>query len=215
MRKAKLFTSVLLASIILSACGEKSKSTVSSDNTSLIETKKETAASTEESEEEKKLLETSNASEETNSISTSDFNLDVNWDIPKNIIKSALLEIGINETDILSLDVKDANESSSQIDATFLIQTNLMKLEAETVYYETLDTWSIIWIINSDNQHIYYLEPSLVGTMELYEYPSDELITPSTSSLEQHSQELETIWESLDAENDAALSSISEKYNEN
>ena len=48
--------------------------------------------------------------------------------------------------------------------------------------------------------------------MDLYQYPSDELITPATSSLEQHSQKLETIWESLDEKNDAALSSIAEKY---
>lgn len=212
MKKAKLFASVLLASAMLSACGGESKPTVSTDNTSVDRTEEETKTSTEELVTEKQLSETSSAALETNSISASDFNLDVNWDVPEQIVKSALFEIGVNETNILSLTVKDANESSFQIDATFSVQTDLMELEAETVYYEMLDTWSIIWIMNSDNQHIYYLEPSLAGTMDLYQYPSDELITPATSSLEQHSQKLETIWESLDEKNDAALSSIAEKY---
>lgn len=212
MKKAKLFASVLLASAMLSACGGESKPTVSTDNTSVDRTEEETKTSTEELVTEKQLSETSSAALETNSISASDFNLDVNWDVPEQIVKSALFEIGVNETNILSLTVKDANESSFQIDATFSVQTDLMELEAETVYYEMLDTWSIIWIMNSDNQHIYYLEPSLAGMMDLYQYPSDELITPATSSLEQHSQKLETIWESLDEKNDAALSSIAEKY---
>ena len=212
MKKAKFFTGILLASVILSACGGESKPTTFTDSTSVDKNAKETKAPTEELVEEKELSETTSASLETNSISASDFNLDVNWDIPEQMVKSALLEIGVNETNILSLTVKDVNESSFQIDATFLVQTDLMDLEAETVYYETLDTWSIIWIMNSDNQHIYYLEPNLAGTMDLYQYPSDELIAPATSSLEQLSQELETIWESLDEKNDAALSSIAEKY---
>lgn len=210
MKKAKFFTSILLTSVILSACGGESKSTTFTDSSSVDKTAKETKAPTEELVTEKDLLETTSAALETNSISAS--NLDVNWDIPEKMVKAALLEIGVNETDILSLAVKDANKSSFQLDATFLVQTDLMELEADIVYYETLNTWSVIWIINSSNQHIYYLEPSLAGTMDLYQYPSDKLITPATSSLEQHSQELETIWESLDEKNDAALSSIAEKY---
>ena len=160
MKKAKLFASVLLASAMLSASGGESKPTVSTDNTSVDRTEEETKTSTEELVTEKQLSETSSAALETNSISASDFNLDVNWDVPEQIVKSALFEIGVNETNILSLTVKDANESSFQIDATFSVQTDLMELEAETVYCEMLDTWSIIWIMNSDNQHIYYLEPS-------------------------------------------------------
>ena len=56
MRKTKFLASVLLASVMLSACGGDSKPTDSADSASVAETEKETEASTEEAKEEKQAL---------------------------------------------------------------------------------------------------------------------------------------------------------------
>lgn len=190
--KKKILFALFISVLSLSGCNTSN----STNSPSIIETDAK--------------VETSKPESDKNSVSASGF--DIDWSAAQKSVKSALQEIGVNETDILSLDVENVNDSSTQIDATFMIQTDVMKLEADLVYYKTFDKWAIIWIINNDNQHIYYLEPSLAGTMDLYHYPSDELVSSATSSLDQHAQELETIWESLDEKNAAAWSSIAEEY---
>lgn len=192
--KKKILFALFISVLSLSGCNTSN----STNSPSIIETDAK--------------VETSKPESDKNSVSASDFGFDIDWSAAQKSVKSALQEIGVNETDILSLDVENVNDSSTQIDATFMIQTDVMKLEADLVYYKTFDKWAIIWIINNDNQHIYYLEPSLAGTMDLYHYPSDELVSSATSSLDQHAQELETIWESLDEKNAAAWSSIAEEY---
>ena len=134
--KKKILFALFISVLSLSGCNTSN----STNSPSIIETDAK--------------VETSKPESDKNSVSASDFGFDIDWSGAQKSVKSALQEIGVNETDILSLDVENVNDSSTQIDATFMIQTDVMKLEADLVYYKTFDKWAIIWIINNDNQHI-------------------------------------------------------------
>lgn len=137
------------------------------------------------------------------------------WSGAEKVVMDALSQIGITKSDIKSMVIGNVSEYIDGVNAEYSIQTNDMTLTAPFFYTKTLDIWNVLYIDNADNQHVYYIDETLTGTMDLYSYPSDELVSPATKTLDEYSEELETIWESLDAKNDAAFSSIADEFNIN
>ena len=195
MKKLKLLTSVLVASTMLCACDEN---TNNSNTTTPPSVEQSIKHSETESIEDNSAL--------------SELYSNIDWNTMDKLIATALYKMGVKGDDILSTDVENITASTDQLDFSYIIKTKYMELKADIFYSKLTESWCIVWISNTENQHIYYIDSSLEGTMDLYQYPSDKLICKATSNLEQHSNELETVWESLEEENNAEISSIADEY---
>lgn len=123
-------------------------------------------------------------------------------------------EIGISElikTDIINYSPHDDGD----IDVDLIITTDLKALKINCYYMSMIDSWNIISVINNENQLDYYVTPGAKGTVDIYDYSTDSLLTKSdpSSSTRDIMADYSRSFESMDESYDAAVESIMDKYN--
>ena len=93
------------------------------------------------------------------------------------------------------------------------IKTKSHNLIAHCMYIELIDSWSINSINDSETQNCYYSYDDGRFT-NIYDYKTDKLLTESREDISNHDPiaEFNEQSESIDAEFDAGLKSLADKY---
>lgn len=123
-------------------------------------------------------------------------------------------EIGINELIKTEL-VNYSPHDDGDIDMHLIITTDLKTLKIYCLYMSMIDSWNIISVNNNETQLEYYVTPGAKGTVDIYDYSTDALLTktdPSSATRDIMANYSRTL-ESLDESYDAAIESIKDKYN--
>ncbi|WP_320959377.1 hypothetical protein [Hungatella effluvii] len=131
-------------------------------------------------------------------------------------LSDALTEANISDYEVIGYDNYE-KRSDGDINIDLMLKTNICKLKTSCTYMSLISKWSIISIKNYDNGHYYYVTPGGAGTVDIYSYPDDLLVTPQSTRnppediVEHFNNELESISESFDS----ALNDITENYYNN
>lgn len=134
-------------------------------------------------------------------------------DILKQDLVDIVNKIGVNE-------ISDSNfenysiSNDGDIDVDFIFITDLKTLRVKCLYMKLIESWSIISVTNNESNLYYYVTPGAAGTVDIYDYATDMLLTKedidpqSKDELTDFSRDLDNMEESYNA----ALESIADKY---
>ncbi len=102
---------------------------------------------------------------------------------------------------------------SGIIDIDAYAETEKCKLLFDCSYIDITDSWSISFVKNSDNQHIYWIQKGLENKVDLYDYNTDTLISAKSETLSSDPVgDSESQAESINDDFEKSLESIADKY---
>lgn len=117
----------------------------------------------------------------TQRVESSESNISSNDSLPQSdMLKKKLVDvinkIGVNEisdTNFENYSLRDDGD----IDVDFIYKTDLKTLRVYCSYMKLIESWSIISVKNNESNLYYYVSPGAAGTVDLYDYTTDMLLT--------------------------------------
>lgn len=127
------------------------------------------------------------------------------------ILAEAFISIGLDN--VPQLEFKNYENISGIISVDVYAETEKCKLLFNCSYIDITDSWSISFVKNSDNQHIYWIQKGLENKVDLYDYNTDALISAKSETISSDPVgDFESQAESINDDFEKSLESIADKY---
>lgn len=127
------------------------------------------------------------------------------------VLTEAFISIGLDN--VPQLEFKNYESISGIINIDVYAETEKCKLLFDCSYIDITDSWSISFVKNSDNQHIYWVQKGLENKVDLYDYNTDTLISAKSETFSSDPVDnFESQAESINDDFEKSLESIADKY---
>lgn len=141
-------------------------------------------------------------------------------DTPMELPNTEGLAYALSETSISlgldtvpTLEFKNYENLSGTISIDVYAKTEKRNLIFECLYIDFIDSWSVSFVKNSDNQHIYWASKGLENKVDLYDYDTDTLVSAKSETFSSDPVgDFESQAESISNDFDKSLESIADKY---
>ncbi len=126
-------------------------------------------------------------------------------------LADVFISIGLNT--VPPLEFKNYENLSGTISIDVYAETDKYNLIFECLYIDITDSWSVSFVKNSDNQHVYWAPKGLENKVDLYDYNTDTLISAKSETFSSDPVgDFESQAESISNDFDKSLESMADKY---
>ncbi len=127
------------------------------------------------------------------------------------VLAETFVSVGLDT--VPQLEFKNYENSSGMINIDVYAETEKCNLLFDCSYIDIIDSWSVSFVKNSDNQHIYWVTKGLESKVDLYDYNTDTLISAKTETFSSDpAGDFESQAESISDDFEKSLESIADNY---
>lgn len=94
----------------------------------------------------------------------------------KNALSEALVQLDVNEILDMYIELDESFTDNSRLNA--YVKTDIHTLTISMFHLGVVDKWSCYQITDTDTGHFYYCPEETAGYHDIYDYATDELISP-------------------------------------
>ena len=126
-------------------------------------------------------------------------------------LAEAFVSIGLDA--VPPLEFKNYENISGTISVDVYTKTEKCNLLFACFYIDITDSWNIVSVKNSDNQHTYWVQKGLENKVDLYDYNTDTLVSAKSETFSSDPVgDFESQAESINDDFEEVLESIADKY---
>lgn len=219
MKKTKLIMAAALSSVAITACGGSATpsettaaATSPTETTTIVEA--ETEPETEATREAPTFPVYTITPEESQS-------LDIIADLPDTDGLARELTFVMNDLGITdkptNFEFANAKKNGDDISLDVTMTTEICSLNFSCDYVNLTSHWMIYLVENAENHHSYWVMNGQEKYIDLYDYKTDQLISPQSASFntDELLDDFDKQFESISESADNALNSIADEYNLN